>query len=106
MIYHQPFQVVGFHSCDKEVGMKVLNGEMDLNPSENPWDWLGSGIYFWEQNPDRALEYANESAAGCHKQRYDKRLFSSPPHPHLQSSFEDRRLKHILQTVSLTRNDA
>ena len=69
MIYHQPFQVVGFHSCDKEVGLKVLNGEMDLNPSGNPWDWLGSGIYFWEQNPDRALEYANESAAGMQKNK-------------------------------------
>ena len=69
MTYHQPFQVVGFHSCDKEVGLKVLNGEMDLKASENTWDWLGSGIYFWEQNPGRALEYANESAAGTQKNR-------------------------------------
>ena len=44
MTYHQPFQVAGFHSCDKEVGLKVLNGEMDLNLSVNPWDWLGGGI--------------------------------------------------------------
>lgn len=29
MAYHQPFQVIGFHSCDKEVGIKVLNGELD-----------------------------------------------------------------------------
>jgi hypothetical protein len=26
MAYHQPFEVIGFHSCDKEVGIKVLNG--------------------------------------------------------------------------------
>ena len=69
MTYYQPLQVIGFHSCDKEVGLKVLNGKMDLNPSENVWDWLGSGIYFWEQNPGRALEYANESAAGKQKNK-------------------------------------
>ncbi len=69
MTYHQPFQTAGFHSCDKEVGLRVLNGEMDLKPSENSWDWLGSGIYFWEQNPGRALEYANESALGKQKNK-------------------------------------
>jgi hypothetical protein len=69
MTYHQPFQVIGFHSCDKEVGLKVLNGKMDLSPSDNQWDWLGGGVYFWEQNPGRALEYANESAAGMQKNK-------------------------------------
>ena len=69
MNYYQPLQTIGFHSCDKEVGLKVLNGEMDLNPSENSWDWLGRGIYFWEQNPGRALLYANESAEGKQKNK-------------------------------------
>lgn len=69
MTYRHPFQAVGFHSCDKQVGLKVLNGEMDLNPSNNSWDWLGSGIYFWEQNPGRALQYANESAEGKQKNK-------------------------------------
>lgn len=64
MAHHQPFQVTGFHSCDKEIGLKVLNGLAELNHSANKWDWLGEGIYFWEQNPLRALEYANESAQG------------------------------------------
>ena len=26
--------------------------------SENPYDWLGRGGYFWENSPDRALEWA------------------------------------------------
>jgi hypothetical protein len=59
---YQPFTVIGFHSCDKEVGLKVLNGEDELLPSQNAWDWLGEGVYFWEQNPLRALEYAEASA--------------------------------------------
>lgn len=69
MAYHQPFEISAFHSCDKEVGLRILNGEDDLIASENEWDWLGPGIYFWEQNPARALEYAVECAAGQQKNR-------------------------------------
>ena len=69
MTYHQPFQVIGFHSCDKEVGIKALNGELELNPSDNVWDWLGGGVYFWEQNPERAAQYAIECANGQQKNR-------------------------------------
>ena len=57
-----PHSVIGFHSCDKEVGLRILNGKDELVASNNPWDWLGPGIYFWEQNPARALEYAIESS--------------------------------------------
>ena len=64
MAYHQPFQITGFHSCDKAIGIDILNGEYGLKPSENQWDWLGPGAYFWEQNPGRALEYAIECADG------------------------------------------
>jgi hypothetical protein len=28
--------------------------------SKNPWDWLGYGIYFWENNYERALQWAYE----------------------------------------------
>jgi hypothetical protein len=73
--HHQPFQVPGFHSCDKKVGMAVLKGDEVLKPSNNSWDWLGGGIYFWEQNPDRALEYATESASG---KQYNKIRIKTP----------------------------
>lgn len=62
MPLNHPFTVYGFHSCDKEVGLRILNGKDTLQPSNNPWDWLGEGIYFWEQNPGRAIEYATENA--------------------------------------------
>ncbi len=51
MSYHQPYQITGFHGCDKSIGIKVLNGEDDLTLSSNAWDWLADGIYFWEQHP-------------------------------------------------------
>jgi hypothetical protein len=61
---NQPFEVTGYHSCNKEIGLKVLNGQESFRPSKNNWDWLGPGLYFWEQNPVRALEYAMDSASG------------------------------------------
>jgi hypothetical protein len=62
LAYHQPFQITGFHSCDRDLGLRLLNGSDELRPSDNPWDWLGPGVYFWEQNPYRALAYAVEAA--------------------------------------------
>lgn len=51
--------VLGYHGCDREVGERILGGSGGhLQPSENDYDWLGSGIYFWEDNPRRALEWA------------------------------------------------
>jgi hypothetical protein len=32
----------------------------DLKPSQNAWDWLGHGIYFWEDSPSRAEQWAHE----------------------------------------------
>ena len=64
-----PFQldyqrvVVGYHGCDKAVVEKVLLQSQHLNPSDNPWDWLGKGIYFWEFGPQRALAFAREQQA-------------------------------------------
>lgn len=53
-----PSFVLGFHGCDKNVGEDILMGKSRLLPSENIYDWLGHGIYFWENNPQRALDYA------------------------------------------------
>jgi hypothetical protein len=50
--------VLGYHGCDAAVGEAVLRGEKTLSPSGNDYDWLGSGIYFWENDPNRALEWA------------------------------------------------
>jgi hypothetical protein len=49
---------LAFHGCDKSVCKNVLNGKSTLFKSHNDYDWLGNGIYFWEYDPDRAIEYA------------------------------------------------
>lgn len=56
-----PNLVLGFHGCEKKVADSVIRGESELNPSTNDYDWLGSGVYFWEQNYDRAMQWAVDS---------------------------------------------
>lgn len=51
--------VLGYHGCDQSVAEALLRGDQ-FKPSENPFDWLGHGVYFWEANPRRGLDYAHE----------------------------------------------
>ncbi|MBS0372536.1 MAG: hypothetical protein JSS57_25450 [Proteobacteria bacterium] len=61
---YQPSFVLGFHGCEEAVGKAILSGEEPhLKPSEEKYDWLGHGIYFWEGNPSRALAWANHRKA-------------------------------------------
>lgn len=54
-----PHFVLGFHGCDKTVADEIISHSgKHLERSTNEYDWLGHGIYFWENNPARALEYA------------------------------------------------
>lgn len=57
-----PSFVLGFHGCDRQVGERALKGEIQLRDSTNPYDWLGRGVYFWENNPARALDWAISQA--------------------------------------------
>lgn len=51
--------VLAYHGCDRSVGEALLAGE-SFKISENDYDWLGSGTYFWEANPRRGLDWARE----------------------------------------------
>jgi hypothetical protein len=56
---------VGYHGCTRELATQLLNGDLSIwRPSRNAWDWLGHGIYFWEQGLERALRWAEEKYAG------------------------------------------
>ena len=50
--------VLGYHGCEKAIGLKAVGGELELIQSEKAYDWLGPGIYFWEGDPLRAFEWA------------------------------------------------
>jgi len=52
--------ILGYHGCDQSVADHVLLKKKSLESSENDYDWLGKGIYFWEHGPERALEWAEQ----------------------------------------------
>ncbi len=43
------------------MGERILAGA-PFKPSNNDFDWLGPGIYFWEANPQRGFEFAHEAS--------------------------------------------
>lgn len=57
-----PGIILGFHGCDRKVGEEILKGtHKHLGQSNNLYDWLGTGVYFWENDPRRAMEFAREA---------------------------------------------
>jgi hypothetical protein len=53
--------ILGFHGTDESIVQKALSGEQELEHSKNTYDWLGNGIYFWDNSPSRALDFAIHS---------------------------------------------
>lgn len=51
--------MIAYHGCDAAVAARLLAGEA-FRRSQNDYDWLGEGIYFWEYGYDRALQFARE----------------------------------------------
>lgn len=63
MLYSSlPNIVIAFHGCDKKVFEKILYDHETFKYSNNEYDWLGNGMYFWEQNLERAWEWAKSGA--------------------------------------------
>lgn len=60
MYKHHPSIVFGFHACDKSVAEKLISNGHKLSASNNDYDWLGSGMYFWENSVHRAERFGEE----------------------------------------------
>ncbi|MCR1318331.1 hypothetical protein NR352_15240 [Enterobacter soli] len=58
MYSSKPAIVYGFHGLDETVAIKILTQKSEFKHSNNKYDWLGSGVYFWENNLERAHQYA------------------------------------------------
>ena len=54
-----PAYIYGFHGCKKETFERVVLRGEPLCGSTNKYDWLGPGIYFWENSYERATEWAH-----------------------------------------------
>lgn len=54
--------IIGFHGCDQSVADKLINNpNPSFFPSNNEYDWLGNGMYFWENDFKRAEKYVEEA---------------------------------------------
>jgi hypothetical protein len=63
--------VLGYHGCDKAIGFDVVTHKIPMKPSTTGFDWIGTGVYFWEGDPQRAKEWAIEKTArGDYKEPY------------------------------------
>ncbi|HEV2483401.1 MAG TPA: hypothetical protein VGS79_27240 [Puia sp.] len=56
----KPNLIIGFHGCEASVRDALLNNPHEIKISRKPFDWLGHGMYFWENNYERALQWAQE----------------------------------------------
>lgn len=60
MYLSKPSVVYGFRAIDRSAGLEILNLEDEFEPSSNEYDWLVPGIYFRENNLERANQYAQQ----------------------------------------------
>lgn len=51
--------VLGYHGCDIKTAQALLSGS-SFEFSNNSYDWLGSGAYFWEWDILRAYHWARK----------------------------------------------
>ena len=51
-----PLTAIGYHGTTEEAADKLVRENFQL--SENSWEWLGHGVYFWQDAPKRAREWA------------------------------------------------
>ncbi len=58
MYSSKPSIVYGFHGIDKSSAFRILTQVDSFRHSNNKYDWLGNGVYFWENNLERAKQYA------------------------------------------------
>ncbi len=49
--------IIGHHGCPKALARRILFEDELLRPGTHSWDWLGTGIYFWEASLERALDW-------------------------------------------------
>lgn len=59
---HRSHLVLGFHGCDASLASDVVLCKTMLKKSNHDYDWLGHGIYFWENNAERAKKWAEDNS--------------------------------------------
>ena len=85
--------ILAYHGCDHTAAERLLENK-PFKISQNEYDWLGSGVYFWESNPARALHWAR------HLQKLGRTRASQIRRPYAVGAVID--LGYCLDLVSTT----
>ena len=56
---HSPLPITGYHGTSLSNANAILAST--FRPSKNPYDWLGDGVYFFQDGLGRAWEWAYEN---------------------------------------------
>jgi len=51
-----PSEAIGFHGTSRDAVAHLLAG--DIRPSDQHFEWLGTGFYLWQDSPWRARQWA------------------------------------------------
>lgn len=70
-------QIIGYHGCLKDTFEAALVNGTHPTPSSSHTDWLGTGVYFWEYGPNRALEWAKQKAIRAGRSTDDARVLGA-----------------------------
>lgn len=52
----ETIRVYGYHGTNTEAAATII--QQGFNVSSNDYDWLGTGVYFFQDAPVRAWEWA------------------------------------------------
>lgn len=52
-----PLKIYGYHGTNMDIASAILDTGFKI--SSNDYDWLGTGIYFFQDAPLRAFQWAN-----------------------------------------------
>ncbi len=52
--------MIGFHGCSETSRDNLVNNPKEIKISEKKYDWLGHGFYVWENNYERAKQWAED----------------------------------------------
>jgi len=58
-------EVIGYHGTTNDAAKKII--DEGFQHSRETYDWLGDGIYFWQDAPRRAWEWAKNLSRRRHK---------------------------------------
>ena len=99
--------VLGFHGCDKKVADQILSSsENHLKRSENTYDWLGQGIYFWLNDPERAYDWACKTKERKKQEDFEPYVIGAVIDLGLCLNFSEQRSVKLLQKAYENLNEA